>query len=191
MGRRAEDMFDKGKAFDPLCEGDMVFVQNQDPSSRSPRKWDRQGTIVATGEYDQYLVRVSGSGRLTLRNRRFLRKVPAAIITKDTYIQPFEGLSSLINPSSGEPKKVLLDGRGLLHDEPAPNPLLSMPPTREAVDVQRSPIISDRREQEISTTMLPSVPDCHNEVDKSVVFVPHRSSRVSKQTQFYDASSGT
>ena len=37
MGRRAEDMFDKGKAFDPLCEGDMVFVQNQVPSSRSPR----------------------------------------------------------------------------------------------------------------------------------------------------------
>jgi len=38
-----------------------------------PTKWDRSGTVVESPGYDQYRVEVDGSGRLTLRNRRFLR----------------------------------------------------------------------------------------------------------------------
>ena len=57
----------------PLCVGDFVYIQNQGSSTRST-KWDREGVVVAVGKNDQYLVKVSGSGRLTLRNRRFLRK---------------------------------------------------------------------------------------------------------------------
>jgi hypothetical protein len=62
------------KDLEPLREGDSVFIQNQVPTSPRSKKWDRQGTVVATGEHDQYLVRVEGTGRLTLRNRRFLRR---------------------------------------------------------------------------------------------------------------------
>ena len=68
---------------EPLREGDTVLIQNQEQSSRNSKKWDRQGQVVATGQYDQYLVRVLGSGRLTLRNRRFLRKAPL-LVTQDT-----------------------------------------------------------------------------------------------------------
>jgi len=57
-----------------LREGDHVLIQNQDKSSGRPNKWDRQGEIIASKDHDQYLVKVHGSGRLTLRNRRFLRK---------------------------------------------------------------------------------------------------------------------
>ena len=57
-----------------LREGDHVFIQNQDKSNGRPTKWDRQGTVVASKDNDQYLVKVHGSGRITLRNRRFLRK---------------------------------------------------------------------------------------------------------------------
>ena len=57
-----------------LREGDQVMIQNQDKSGGRPNKWDRQGTIIASKDHDQYLVKVHGSGRLTLRNRRFLRK---------------------------------------------------------------------------------------------------------------------
>ena len=32
------------------------------------------GLIIACKQHDQYLVKVQGSGKLTLRNRRFLRK---------------------------------------------------------------------------------------------------------------------
>ena len=79
IAARAEkvNLRDKGKTLAPLKAGDNVFIQNQNPSSRNPTKWDRQGVVVTTGQFDQYLVRVLGSGRLTLRNRRFLRKVPS------------------------------------------------------------------------------------------------------------------
>ena len=57
----------------PLLEmGDRVFVQNQ--SGPHPNKWDRSGIVVDLKGNDQYLIKVDGTGRLTLRNRRFLRK---------------------------------------------------------------------------------------------------------------------
>ena len=72
--RNCENLEAHSKELQPLREGDSVFIQNQDPSSRRSKKWDRQGIVVTTGEHDQYLVRVAGTGRLTLRNRRFLRR---------------------------------------------------------------------------------------------------------------------
>ena len=55
-----------------LRQGDTVIVQNQ--TGRFPNKWDKSGTVVETKGNNQYVVKVSGSGRLSLRNRRFLRK---------------------------------------------------------------------------------------------------------------------
>ena len=61
-----------------LSLGDKVFLQNQRGSH--PNKWDKSGTVVELGNYDQYLVNVAGSGRLSLRNRPFLRKfVPPSV----------------------------------------------------------------------------------------------------------------
>ena len=62
------------KELPPLREGDNVLIQNQDKATGRPNKWDREGTIIAMKDYDQYLIKVHGSGRITLRNRRFLRK---------------------------------------------------------------------------------------------------------------------
>ena len=56
----------------PLNIGDHVLIQNQ--SGPFPKKWDKSGIIVEVKTYDQYSVRVDGSGRITLRNRRFLRR---------------------------------------------------------------------------------------------------------------------
>ena len=47
------------------------MIQNQ--SGRFPTKWDKSGVVVEIKPNDQYVVKVAGSGRLTLRNRRFLR----------------------------------------------------------------------------------------------------------------------
>ncbi|XP_041472552.1 uncharacterized protein LOC121421818 [Lytechinus variegatus] len=38
-----------------------------------PLKWDKTGVVIEVRQHDQYLVRVDGSGRITLRNRKFLR----------------------------------------------------------------------------------------------------------------------
>nr|XP_012557549.2 uncharacterized protein K02A2.6-like [Hydra vulgaris] len=56
----------------PLHEGDSVFIQNQ--VGNHPKKWDRSGKVVECKENDQYIIKVEGTGRLTLRNRKYLRK---------------------------------------------------------------------------------------------------------------------
>ena len=57
----------------PLQVKDRVFVQNQNGSS--PRKWDRIGVVMEVKPNDQYIIKIAGTERLTLRNRRFLRKI--------------------------------------------------------------------------------------------------------------------
>ena len=64
-----------------LKVGDSVRIQNQ--SGPHPTKWDRTGIVVEVRQFDQYVVRVDGSGRVTLRNRKFLRKyIP--VISRDS-----------------------------------------------------------------------------------------------------------
>ena len=60
------------KSLPPLKVGDFVRVQNQ--VGNKPRKWDKTGVVVEVRQYDQYIVKIDGSNRATLRNRRFLRK---------------------------------------------------------------------------------------------------------------------
>ena len=51
-------------------KGDTVLCQNV-----RTKKWDRSGVIVKVGDYRQYLVKMDGSGRISLRNRRHLQKL--------------------------------------------------------------------------------------------------------------------
>ena len=60
------------KRLPALAVGDCVRIQNQ--TGQHPNKWDRTGTVVEVKQHDQYQVKVDGSGRVTLRNRRFLPK---------------------------------------------------------------------------------------------------------------------
>ena len=55
----------------PLTLGERVFLQNQ--QGPNPTKWDRSGVVVESAGHDKYRVKVDGSGRIPLRNRRFLR----------------------------------------------------------------------------------------------------------------------
>lgn len=58
-----------------------MFIQNQ--NGNHPQKWDRIGTIVEVLNFDQYVVKVDGSGRITKRNRRFLRVMPTQPVTSE------------------------------------------------------------------------------------------------------------
>ena len=71
MTRTTESLREHSRPLRPLTIGERAFLQNQQRAN--PTKWDRSGTIVESRGHDQYLVKVDGSGRLTLRNRRFLR----------------------------------------------------------------------------------------------------------------------
>ena len=61
----------KSHTLQPLQTQAPVRIQNK-------RKWDRTGRIVEVLPHRQYRVRVDGSGRVVLRNRRFLRLSPHA-----------------------------------------------------------------------------------------------------------------
>ena len=56
-----------------LPVGSHVSVQNQ--HGNKAKRWDRTGLIVDVLPHKQYRVRMDGSGDISLRNRRFLRKI--------------------------------------------------------------------------------------------------------------------
>ena len=108
--RSCEKLEVGSKELPALREGDPVFIQNQDKSSGRPLKWDRQGTIIACKQHDQYLVKVQGSGKLTLRNRRFLRKfqIRSPVVQNLGSGAVKDGLSTVQNPivkDSAQPQK--------------------------------------------------------------------------------------
>lgn len=68
-----EKMIDAaGKKLSQLEVGDSVHIQNQ--TGCRPRKWNNSGRIVKVLPHRQYGVVIDGSRRVTLRNRKFLRK---------------------------------------------------------------------------------------------------------------------
>ena len=70
--RAAERLSQSTRHLPPLVVGDHVRIQNQ--VGPFPNKWDKTGIVVEVRQFDQYVIRVDGSGRVTLRNRKFLRK---------------------------------------------------------------------------------------------------------------------
>ena len=72
-----ESLKHPARALQPLKASDKCFVQNQ--HGAHSKRWDHSGTIVEVLPHHQYLVKLDGSGRVTRRNRRFLRRfVPAS-----------------------------------------------------------------------------------------------------------------
>ena len=74
------------RCLDPLDEGDTVLVQNQ--WGPAPKRWERTGVVVEKLGNRQYSVRMHGSGRITLRNRRFLKKLQTLNPARLDYPQP-------------------------------------------------------------------------------------------------------
>ena len=70
--REREKWSEHTRELKPLEVGDHVYVQNV--VGNNPRKWERTGIVVEALPFRQYNVKLDGSGRITLRNRRHLRK---------------------------------------------------------------------------------------------------------------------
>ena len=74
--KAAERWGEHTRRLPPPAVGNHVRIQNQ--TGPNPRRWDKTGQVVEVRQHDQYVVRVDGSGRVTLRNRQFLRHfIPA------------------------------------------------------------------------------------------------------------------
>lgn len=75
--RQLDLLNEKTRHLQPLIPGDCCRIQNQ--KGRFPSRWDKTGTVVQVNEHDQYVMKMCGSNRLTLRNRKYLRKIENAI----------------------------------------------------------------------------------------------------------------
>ena len=77
LARRAvkseEKLLEGTKKLPGLEIGDTVRVQNQVGERRT--RWEKTGEVVEVKPFEQYTFKVHGTGRLTLRNRRFLKKI--------------------------------------------------------------------------------------------------------------------
>ena len=150
--RAAEKLSEHTKQLPPLIIGDLVRIQNQ--TGPNPRKWDKTGSVVEVRQYDQYAVRIDGSGRVTLRNRRFLRKYMPAYPKRpsfaskdirnlphkrseppnDAFNRPTEHIMPDISSTRSSPAK--LPGDAPLPELPAIAPKLTKPvPCRLEHDV--------------------------------------------------------
>ena len=74
--KTSEKLNESAKKLERLSIGDRCLVQNQ--TGNNPKRWDRTGVIMDIGQHDQYTVKIDGSGRLTTRNRQYLRKFQPA-----------------------------------------------------------------------------------------------------------------
>ena len=77
-----KDCYDKGsKALPKLEVGDKVHVQNQ--TTIRTTKWDGTGIITAILGDRKYEIMMDGSRRITVRNRRHLRKIPRKVVEEE------------------------------------------------------------------------------------------------------------
>ena len=99
--RNAERLTEHTVRLQPLKIGDRVFIQNQ--TGNHPLRWDRTGLVIEVKQSDQYAVKVDGSDRVTLWNRKFLRNFDKIVVdhipcTTRT-IQPLKTLNNAENLS--------------------------------------------------------------------------------------------
>ena len=181
------------KNLDPLREGDVVLVQNQIPNSPRSKKWDRQGTVVFTGENDQYLIKVAGTGRLTLRNRQFLRKFqpgPSKIVdTKSSMLRQCSPVAgNVAKPDDNVTVLNPLPQSPMVQEKPLDQPYQPAFPE----DFSATP----QKVKEVEA-MVSDPPDTPASIGSPTVLAPReesvpvrRSTRARQQTQFYDANIG-
>lgn len=187
------------KNLPPLAPGDHVYVQNQ--RGNNPRRWERTGVVVEVKTHDQYTVKIDGSGRVTLRNRKFLRKflpfhnppqsTPNTIPT--TSIPSHPHIDNPSSPPVNPPNPSLL---GHPHaDHPHPATPVSVPPTTSPPTASpTSPGVSPGRSAReypstpVTSATRPAPTDSRRRIsfqpeDQGVEKLPEKSSRLLKQLQ--------
>ena len=123
-----ERLTERTKTLQTLHVGDTFRIQNQ--VGLSPNKWDRTGVVAEVLPYDQYGIRVDGSGRVTVRNRKFLRKYTAAARPTNTSV-PVEKLRFHNQPEQRQQEDQTHTGPEDSQNEPTTEPAMTSPPRTE------------------------------------------------------------
>ena len=111
----------------PLQKGQIVTIQRP-----TIHRWDTTGQVVETLPNHQYRVRVDGSGRITLRNHRFLRKLE----TPTTPPPPPETSTPNSDPTPLKPNTPVLQtmGTGITSNTGQPSTMTKKKPLGRCPD---------------------------------------------------------
>ena len=96
----------------PLTVQTHVVIQNL--QKKDHLQWQKSGTIVETLPFRQYKIRLHGSGRIVLRNRRHIKPC----INPKPPIIPSAGLLPLIKPVNSNPERPTT-----IHHPESPTPM--------------------------------------------------------------------
>ncbi|CAE1174083.1 unnamed protein product [Acanthosepion pharaonis] len=135
--RCAERLSEHTKRLPPLVVGDYVRIQNQ--VGPYARKWDKTGIVIEVRQFDQYVITVDGSRRVTLWNRKFLRKyvpvqLPPSKLTIDNDIR-IRNAAPTLTPTI------------VSNDVTTTSPQLTEPKNPIASDPPAQPVISPKVSQ--------------------------------------------
>ena len=178
--RTMERLNSHARSLLPLRIGEQVFVQNQ--VGNHPTKWDKSGVIVESTGNDQYLVKIDGSGRVTLRNRRFLRSYTPASPTISTPMPSFPADEERVrNSPPREDEK-----------EAAFNPI---PVPQDMCDMLQEPSTPQQRDKasdpESQPQRNPATPMTDERDQAPAPQLTQRPRRERKPRKFYQADTGT
>ena len=191
--RTYEALNEHSRHLPSLRHGDRVNVQNQ--VGHHPTKWDRSGTVVECRPHDQYIVKLDGTGRLSLRNRRFLRRFeaqspyicypsPSAPTTSGQSVPAL--VVDLESPSRGHQPPLPLSPRALPAGvSPSKTPSSSTPAS--PLPVPSTYALPPLHMEESARSPGPVVPDAATYPPAAS---PRRSSRMRAPRLVYDAASG-
>ena len=140
--KQGERLSEHTKRLPPLAIGDCVRIQNQ--IGHYPLKWDNTGVIIEVRQFDQYAVKVDGSGRVTLRNRKFLRKyVPVKSLKTAKIIQDYLWCKYVPATSTIDTKQV---------SKPTSDTLMETPKTSILQPATRYPVCQATSDSKGSST---------------------------------------
>ena len=148
--RASERWTEHTRRLPPLKVGDHVRIQNQ--TGHNPTKLDKTGLVIEVRQFDQYVIKVDGSGRITIRNRKFLRQYLLVVMTPARHTID-DDLRSLPKTSTPNPSNTQTDSD------------INLPPPPAKLDTQGTPPPPDHDEttppQIIPENTQPTPPQTH------------------------------
>ena len=188
-GAKLHDKLNQGtKELTPLKIGDCVMMQNQ--LGNKPKRWDKRGVVVqADPKTRQYKVMIFGSRRLTLRNRRFLRKYTPAYTPPGTptglqlgaRLGDKSSEQSPVQSGEGETRRGPGLSTGPLKSPPTteqapvapatirPQPQYSLPPAPEPAHQAESSepaVLTEYSTPQYQAPMLPATPQVYRQIQQ-------------------------
>ena len=149
------------------------MLQNQHGAGKVARRWDRTGLVLDDLGHNKYCVKVDGSGRVTDRNRQFLRQFTPVTQTQPG---PRPDYHPVVDP---EPQVSLPQNPAPVISNPepvasVPEPIVSAPEPQTPIPSPSQPVAQPTTPGSPSFVTPPSTPVATNP--------PRRSIRVRKPT---------